>query len=252
MSEQEGNAPITNPQLIKEFSINSPKVVSRLIHTVFEEENALYIFPNLVGNYFMSEIIEIEVEGEEQYIWVTCPSEAEFRKNINSNQVYAVVSFADGVKIQFTGVKMELLPHGKVQALRLPMPARLVRLQRRNHARLLVDKELEDVLHIPEDVIQNYELIDISLGGCGMQVSGQPKDYQVGLIIRNATLHLNDGLKPIQVALIVRNIFVDTDGTGFTCLGCAMEMLNKSDETRFQKFILYNEQRQRKARRGSF
>lgn len=252
MSDPEAK-PITEPQLIKEYSVSNKKAVSRLIHSVFEEENALYIFPNLVGSHFISEILEIDDEDEnEQFIWATCPTEPSIRESLKPQQVYAVVSFSDAVKIQFTGANMQILPLGKIQALRLPMPNRVVRLQRRSHARLIADRELEELLTINDDVISTFELVDVSLGGCGISVPGTMKDYHVGLLINDATLNLKDGTKPIPVTLFVRNIYENEEDRVSICLGCSMKLTNKSDETRFQKFILHNEQRQRKARRNTY
>lgn len=177
---------------------------------------------------------------------VRYPYEKVLSANCNISTSYAMVSFPDGVKIQFSGIGILKSQFQGADALRIAIPKTIVRLQRRNYFRVMADEELNSQVKLVVPQVQgDTSLIDISLAGCGFTVSAPPQQYHPGEVLRDVRLTLPDGDSSMLVELVIRNIKPMFEQPDNIQLGCEMRTLERGAERRLQRFLLATERRQR-------
>ncbi|MCQ8897752.1 flagellar brake protein [Limnobacter humi] len=245
MSHSISIQPEFDPALLDEFALGSEPMVRKLLHTMLDDEHELYVFLKGTGVHFVTEILELD--WERGLLWLGTPYDKELAQGCNVYCEFTIVSFPDGVKVQFSGTGMVPDTFEAAAALRIAMPTSLVRLQRRNYFRVVADTELNRQVRLSVPGLQTlHGLLDISLAGVGMLVGKQP-DLESGHVFRNAQLTLPDGEGSMLVNLEVRNIKPQVDEPEQLQVGCEMTLLERGAERRLQRFLLATERRQRSA-----
>lgn len=249
----EPHYPEFNLEALKAFEIKSVPTIAQLLEQVLSEENELYVYTDMGNLHFVSEILGLETtEDNQQVLWVATPYDKGLLKNLDPESGFVIVTFPAGVKLQFSGKGMEFGEYSGIRALRLPIPDCVYRMQRRNHFRVLADEELMVHLKVAEPKLKgDFELVDLSIAGCGVSIEGTVQQYAVGQQFTSCQLFLPDGESEIEVGLVVRNIQTNPEDAQHVCLGCTMELQDKTDEYRLQRFLLATERRQR-ARQALF
>ena len=244
MSESTSIAPESDQKLLEEFRLSSLPTVRKLLNTIEEDEHELYVYLQQNNTQFVTEILNID--WTTNLIWLGTPYEKSLSMNCNSDTSYTMVSFPDGVKVQFSGMGILQSQYQNADALRIAIPKSLVRLQRRNYFRVMADEELnaQVKLEIPGAQGKVF-LIDISLAGCGFSMQGIPNQYQIGEVLKDVRMTLPDGIGSMLVELTVRNLKPLTDSPNQIQIGCEMKTLERGAERRMQRFLLATERRQR-------
>ncbi|MDH4394265.1 MAG: flagellar brake protein [Limnobacter sp.] len=244
-----GNSNITaitpefDSTLIREFSMSSPITIGKYLHNMQEEENEVYIYFNEGQQSFVTEILGMDLSNG--HVWLGRPYDKNLLSGLNEHTEFVAVAFPENIKLQFQckGILQSVYEGG--QALRIEVPKSMVRLQRRNYFRVMADEEMMAHLHIEDDGLKgDYELVDISLAGCGISVPTR-QQFKVGQIIASAKLVVPDGSPPLKVKLTVKNIKTNPDNNQDRCVGCEMILLIPKEESRLQRFLLAAERRQR-------
>jgi flagellar brake protein len=245
-SSNQHSTPITpefDSNLIREFSMSSPITIGKYLHTMQEEENEVYIYFNGGQQSFVTEILGMDLS--KGHVWLGRPYDKNLLSGMNEHTEFVAVAFPENIKLQFNckGIVQSTYEGG--QALRIEVPKSMVRLQRRNYFRVMADEEMMAHLHIEDEGFKgDYELVDISLAGCGISVPTR-QQFTVGQVIADAKLVLPDGAPPLKISLAIKNIKINPDNDQDRCLGCEMILLTPKDESRLQRFLLAAERRQR-------
>lgn len=245
MNHNTSIAPERDQKILEEFSMSAAPTLRKLITTIEEDEHEIYVYLLAGDTQFVTEILNIDWSAG--LIWLATPYEKSLSSGCNASSTYIMVSFPDGVKVQFAGVGILQSQYQGVEALRIAIPKTIVRLQRRNYFRVMADEELNAQvrLDIPFHE-QAASLIDISLAGCGLLVNGQPEqEYVAGMVIPDVRLTLPDGEGSMLVELTVRNIKPMVDDPNQFQVGCEMKTLERGADRRLQRFLLATERRQR-------
>jgi c-di-GMP-binding flagellar brake protein YcgR len=237
--------PETDPQRIDQFSIRSSPMVQKLVNTIVSQEYEVYVFTQ-DGSHFVSEVLGLD--WKQGLIWIGTPYEKNLAKKCNGQTPYILVSFPDGIKVQFSGMGLVHTQYEGAEAICLEIPTVIVRLQQRNFFRVIADDELNRQISITIPGLPDPEnIVDISLAGCGMMLRKHP-DLTIGSILKNARLQLPDGNGSIFIDLEVRNLYPLHDTPELVQVGCEMRLVKRTDEHRLQRFLLSTERRQRAAR----
>ncbi|HEX4856094.1 MAG TPA: flagellar regulator YcgR PilZN domain-containing protein [Limnobacter sp.] len=245
MSQSTSIAPERDPALLQEFSLNSPPTLRKLWNTIEQEEHEIYVHLQSGDDvHFVTEVLNIDWDSG--LIWLGTPYDKKLSSDCSASTPYIMVSFPDGVKVQFAGVGILQSQYQGADALRIAIPKTMVRLQRRNYFRVMADDELnaQVKLEIPS-AASPVELMDISLAGCGIYLPGVPSKFMLGDIIPDVRLSLPDGGGSMLVELIVRNIKPSQFHNDMVQLGCEMKTLERGGDRRLQRFLLATERRQR-------
>lgn len=161
----------------------------------------------------------------------------------------------DGVSITFKAGAMRLEEYDSLPALRLEIPERLVRLQRREHFRvaLPVANPVKCVVPMgpgPDGKARpsaQARLIDISCGGVALAgAAGSGLEAEPGEMLKECKILLPDE-KPLIATLEVRNKAEIrlTNGAMQTRLGCRFVDLGKDMTAMLQRFVMQVERERR-------
>lgn len=244
MSQNTSIAPERDQKLLQEFSLSAAPTVRKLLTSIEDDEHEIYVHLQADHTQFVTEILNIDWNAG--LIWLGTPYEKSLSANCSANTAYVMISFPDGVKIQFAGIGILQSEYQNADALRIAIPKSVVRLQRRNYFRVMADEELNSQVKLDVPSTQGTaSLIDISLAGCGFTVPGKPSFHKSGDLLKDVRLTLPDGEGSMLVELVIRNVKGLIDEPNLVQLGCEMKMLEKGAERRLQRLLLATERRQR-------
>lgn len=244
MSQSTSIAPERDQKLLEEFSLSAEPTVRKLLNTIEGDEHELYVYLQADHTHFVTEILSIDWKAG--LMWLGTPYEKSLSAQCNSSTAYVMVSFPDGVKVQFAGIGILQSEYQGADALRIAIPKSIVRLQRRNYFRVVADEELNSQVKLEIPAVQaQASLIDISLAGIGFTIQTVASQHERGEIMKDVRLTLPDGEGSMLVELEVRNIKTMNDNPELVQLGCEMKMLDRGAERRLQRFLLATERRQR-------
>jgi flagellar brake protein len=157
----------------------------------------------------------------------------------------------DGVKVLFSATAMERAPFEGRPAFRMPIPAAILKMQRREYYRMVtpVLNPLKCLIKSISGLVETT-VVDISVGGVGVLGYTQDIDLLVGHVYPGCRIDLHEG-EPVIASIGIRSHFLVTLKNGLTNhrAGCQFIDLPASEETRIQKYIL-DKQRELKARLG--
>ena len=146
----------------------------------------------------------------------------------------------DGIRVQFTGIEPKRFCWGDEEAFWVPLPERIVRMQRRDCYR----NELPVVNTIRVQLsdengtnLGNWPLHDLSVGGLGASVADAPH-MNIGDSIEHVVIWISEK-KRIECAGIVRHISqTDRQGKGRCRVGMEFVNLPHTMEVAIQRYII--------------
>jgi c-di-GMP-binding flagellar brake protein YcgR len=236
-------SPESDTEVLKQFELSAQPTVHALLKTIRDEECELYVF--LVENekQFVTEVLNID--WNKNVVWLGTPYNKRLSTQCSQETRYAIVSFPDGVKIQFNGTGMEQEEYQGAEALKISLPHTMARLQRREYFRVMADEELNHQVrvHVP-CLPMDPKLVDLSLAGCGLLCYRHPS-LQAGNILRDVRIDLMDGEESILMELHVKNLKNIADDPQHIQVGCELKLIQRGSERRLQRFLLATERRQR-------
>ena len=192
MSQSTSIAPERDQKLLEEFSLSAEPTVRKLLNTIEGDEHELYVYLQADHTHFVTEILSIDWKAG--LMWLGTPYEKSLSAHCNASTAYVMVSFPDGVKVQFAGIGILQSQYQGADALRIAIPKSIVRLQRRNYFRVVADEELNSQVKLEIPALQaQASLIDISLAGIGFTIQTVASQHERGEILKDVRLTLADG-----------------------------------------------------------
>lgn len=179
--------------------------------------------------------------------------DVEANKKLPGSPSCVFVSHLNGIRVQFSGAGAQRFSWGGADAFWVPLPERVVRLQRRESYRILlpVAKPLMIQLYGHDDKLAaEWAGHDLSVGGLGMNTIGAPK-YVAGDVIPRLVLALPK-VKPIDCAATVRHVTQLSergDGARFR-VGVSFDTLPPGSGVAIQRYIIKIEHERRKIARA--
>ncbi len=154
----------------------------------------------------------------------------------------------DGIRVQFTAIDPKRFWWGDEEAFWVPLPDRIVRMQRRDSYR----NELPVVNPIRVQLtdktgtsLGDWPLHDLSVGGFGANVNGEPH-IKPGDFIAHVVIWISDR-KRLDCAGIVRHVsLIDRQGKGRYRVGIEFVDLPHKMEVAIQRYIIKIEYERRK------
>jgi c-di-GMP-binding flagellar brake protein YcgR len=160
-------------------------------------------------------------------------------------------STQDGVKVLFSAASVRKTSHEGQAAFAVPIPATLLKMQRREYYRMMTPmlNPLKCQIQGPNGPVET-NVVDISVGGLGVLAHPQGIDLVVGQVYPGCRIDVREG-GPVIASIAIRSHFLVTLKNGHTShrVGCQFIDLPASEEARLQKYIL-DKQRELKARPG--
>jgi c-di-GMP-binding flagellar brake protein YcgR len=151
-----------------------------------------------------------------------------------------MIALPDGIRVQFSGQKPERFMWGDEEAFWVPLPDRIIRLQRRDTFRnqLPIANPIKVKLYDDQQSrIAEWNLHDLSVGGFGAIADGHPK-LNVGDTIAHARFQL-DAKHTLDCICKVRHItLIDKSKNGRYQVGFSFEKLPHNMEVAVSRLII--------------
>lgn len=189
------------------YQISSPREIQLILHAVAQKKSVAILYFNDEQHFIKSVLLAANKQG----IWLDVgPSEEDNEALLLSDNV-TLVTMHQGAKVQFSCTNFELAIYASHPAFFCPLPARMVRLQRRDYFRLPIpaDAPLKCVIppqsEIPAQPVA-ITIMDISVGGVALVCREQGVQLEEGEIYPDCKIDL-PGIGTLTATIQVKNLF---------------------------------------------
>ncbi|MBK8323354.1 MAG: flagellar brake protein [Betaproteobacteria bacterium] len=218
------------------FLVRGVAEILALLRGIRHAESLVTAYAGGAGEFFASTILAVDaLPGEfllEAGPGTVLPETA---------QMLTVVTFLDNVKVQFEAAMLGTVGHEGQRALRMRVPSRVLRLQRRESFRVETPPLRAPVCRIPADGGRpelEIRVADVSCGGIALALAPGDVRLEPGDILRGCLLEL-PGLTPIAVSIEARHADrpAKTPVAGLRTCGCRFVDLPGPAETQIQRYV---------------
>lgn len=232
------------------YLLHSRGEIEFLLRAIIKSADLITAYFNQGSDFVLTALLAIDDEG---IVLDYGASTAMNRKALSAGKLILIATH-DRVKIQFSVPWVKEVRHEGRPAFRAPMPAQILRLQRREYYRLTapVARPLKCtlVLVLPGGERRTVEaqVVDISGGGIAVMAPPSGFEFAIDQEFESCALDLPDaGL--IRARLKVRNVFevVLRNGARVKRSGCQFMNLPGTMINKIERYIM-NMERERKAR----
>ena len=224
------------------FQIESRREIISLLRGFKEQNQLISIMINGGSEIFISSILEVD-DANNIVIFDSAPGD-------NANQLIVEASnvFFDGlldrINIQFASSKLQRTTFEGRSALQMPIPANVIRLQRRENYRINTPVSNPVRVSIPLTLNENLEiikfsLVDISCGGVAVLDDKKVLDINPNVIYSECQIDI-PGIDIIDLTLEIRNSqdLILLNGKTNRRIGCAFIDLSSRTLATVQRYIM--------------
>lgn len=185
----------------------------------------------------------LHVDAEFEEVIFDEPADVELRARLLAAPHAVFVAFLDHVKLQFAARRVAETRHEGRPALRVRLPAELLRLQRRDFYRVQPAHTRPAKCLVPYGAeagaeARQYEslrVIDVSVGGVAVLTYPHEFELPIGRVIENCFVDL-PGVGSFGVSIIVRHVADKNEGDLHRC-GCEFVDLPPATRVMLQRYI---------------
>jgi c-di-GMP-binding flagellar brake protein YcgR len=191
----------------RNFLILNPGEIKHILQTVCERKARCALYYDNGKRFFLTVLLAVNDKG----IWIDPALDARDNQHITNSDEIVFVSSHNRTKIQFVTGEVFQSANINNNAIFLPLPQHLLRLQRREFYRLetgarnpvkCVIRPVEHLRHIRHELA----VADISLGGLALVSREQELELKPGNIYQNCEIELPE-VGTVTTTLQVKNTF---------------------------------------------
>ncbi|MBL8481559.1 MAG: flagellar brake protein [Rhodocyclaceae bacterium] len=241
----EDDAPLLRFELMQaddygRFFLSNRNEVLFYLRAMMQKRAMLSLFMGRGSNSFLTSLLDID--EAHATLMFDAPRDMQLAERASTQRPLVFVTSLDKVKVQFQVDTLALSSFQGHPALRTPMPARMLRLQRREYYRLVLPATHPLKCTIPlQDGKSTVEMqvLDISAGGVAIVTppSGLPFDPEI--VYPDCQVQLPE-VGTVVASLQVRNVFSVTLKNGQTVkrAGCQFVELSSTMSALIQRYIM--------------
>lgn len=229
-----------------EYLVTNPKEIVSILQTIAQRKSRVALYYNEGVSMVLTMILAVDEHG----VWVDAASNPLDNRLIERSKRIIFVSTHNQAKVQFVASGATLLTYDNAPAFLLPLPRKLLRLQRRDYYRLVtpetealkcVIRPLPDKEHIRQEIT----VMDISIGGVALVCEETGVELTPGKVYKNCEIDL-PGLGMISTTIEVKNTFEITDRKGKVKRRAGCVFVNPSGPTTMllQRYVAQMQQQQ--------
>jgi c-di-GMP-binding flagellar brake protein YcgR len=230
------------------YTLRSRLEILSLLYAVAERRAAVTIhFPGGAG-FIVSSLLHVNPQFEELVFDVGADPDANSRLLGSSRMT--LVMWLDGVKLQFPAQSAEPTSYQGLPALRIRVPAEMLRLQRREYfrARIPLASPLHARLPLPEGEAK-ARVLDISVGGVAIVMPEHAPLLPIGTLLRPCRMELPD-YGELVAGLEIRNDMATAERAAKAHrYGCRFMNLPRQAIAAIQRFIMKLERERARSER---
>ena len=222
-----------------EYRVGSRVEVIRALRGLIQHRAPVNAFFNQDNDMILTAVIAVDADNDIVYLDYGA-NEAMNRRMIGD--VVTFMSSAGSVKLQFEGSRLTVGMYEGMPAFRMPVPTKMLLLQRREYHRVdtPIANPLICTIPTPDGNALKMPLADISVGGISLLIGDSKADeiFEKGMVIPSCKLIIPEA-GMLDVTLNVQAFFPITrkDGTKVPHMGCAFVDLRLPMETAIQRYI---------------
>lgn len=248
--DKQGNRhDILDPDAFPDFVIRDRREILHLCKSMLDKRTLMsaYIDRN---TSFVTAVLGID--ADEQTLILDTSPDAELNERTTSATELVCVTRLDGIRLQFTVTTPERALDQGVAVWRVPLPASVLRLQRREFFRQTVPmaNAVSCVIVVTDGPGSQRSIpirvLDISNGGVAVLVPPDDIDFSPGREFDQCVISIPEQA-PVTVKLRVRNLFHVSNRTGHAALraGCEFYDIPRKFMTQVQRYIFQIERDRR-------
>jgi c-di-GMP-binding flagellar brake protein YcgR len=197
-----------------DFTIGNPKEILSVFRTIVTRRSRVALYYNDDNSMVLTLLSAVDEKG----MWVDASSINQDNRSIELNNRIVFVSSHNQAKVQWVSTETILGKYENSPAFFLPLPKKILRLQRRDYYRLLTPEPhpLSCIIHSePKQphLDQEVTVMDISIGGVALVCAENGVELQPGTTYPDCEIEL-PGIETITTTIQVKNTFKVTDAEG--------------------------------------
>lgn len=239
-----------------DYHLHSQAQILAILRSLKDTNSHITLYFNNADDFLITTLFSVDEEAEKVVLHMGANATVN-KMAVLTDKLFAI-SHLDKIRIQFVlrGLKSALY-RGR-QCFLADIPETLLRLQRREHFRLVIPARTPVNCRIPIPApesggdaaprIVEVEVVDISGGGLGFSMPAEDADFEVNMVFENCEIDLPNG-NTIVTSIRIRSIFdvPRHDGSVNKRAGCDFVNLVGPRLSMLQRYIIM-EERERKAR----
>lgn len=234
---------------LERFAVYSRVEVLALLRQLIEHGVLTNVYYDQGGSFFLTALLAVNPEFEELVV-DAAPDRAVQRRLLESKRL-VFVAFVQGVKLQFEAARAEATTFDDRPALRVRLPERVIRMQRREFFRVrpLASRPVHCRVHDAEkNETTTWRVLDVSGGGVALACPSGERPFTLGMELHDCVIEF-PAEGTIAAALRVRSIEL-TPREGESRVGCEFVSIAPQARLALQRFINRVEAEHRKSAAG--
>ena len=220
----------------KDFLIHSKIEIQNILQTVCKHNTRSALYYDDRKSFFLTMLLGVNAEG----IWIDPASRpADNRRILNSDEL-VFVSTHNQTKIQFLANDPWQVSYENNEAIFLPLPRQLLRLQRRDYYRLaaLPQHPLKCVLKPAMNRSRIMQVMDISEAGLSLECHEKDVELKPGNIYPDCEIDLPD-VGTLTATIQIKNTFeiIGRSGKINRRAGCVFVKPDKLTTLPLQRYV---------------
>jgi c-di-GMP-binding flagellar brake protein YcgR len=244
-------SPFPEPEspALERYAVYSRVEVVSLLRQLNENGVLINVYYDSAGSFFLTALLSINPDFEE--VVIDGASDDVVQRRLLESRRLVFVAFIEGVKVQFEAPRAESTTYEGRLALRVRLPERVMRMQRREFFRVrpLASRPVSCRVHgVPANETTTWRVLDISGGGMALASGGEEPPFSIGMELPDCEIEFA-GEGAIAAGLRVRSIELG-QREGEQRIGCEFVHIAPQARLVLQRFINRVEAEHRKAAGG--
>lgn len=190
--------PFPEPEspVLERFAVYSRFEVIGLLRQLIENGVLTNVYHDPAGKFFLTALLAVNPDFEELVV-DAAPDEDVQRRVLESHRL-TFVAFVSGVKLQFEAARAEATTFDGRPALRVRLPERVIRMQRREFFRVrpLAGRPVTCRINdLPDEADTTWQVLDISGGGLALACRGDKVPFVLGMELADCEIDFAGGAK---------------------------------------------------------
>lgn len=226
------------------FLIHSKREIQFVLHGIAQKGSRIVLYYDEGNSFILTTALAVDNQG----LWLEPgPTHKDTLRLAKSKKIIFISSHQQ-VKVQFVSHHAESVLFKNTNAIYLPLPDTLLRLQRRDYYRLVTPAVHPLKCSIPgahQHFSQKREMVimDISSGGIALVCETEDTELVPGKVYPDCKIPLPDETTIIAAIQVMNNFVVTTpSGSTYKRAGCQFVNLDGKMEIQLQRYITQQQQ----------
>lgn len=204
---------------MQRFAVRAAADVAGLMHALRRQAVPLNAYFDDGGVFDVAAVLEVDEDAGT--VILRSPEDDHRRSRLLAARAVTFVGFLEAMKLQFNAAGARAATYAGQPAMTVPMPAQILRIERRGSPRLSLRTGRPTVCRIPlaDGTFEPLRVLDIGAGGLAVLTYPERIELTVGVEIAGCRLDL-PGIGGTDVRLRVRHVGPLSGEGSAWCCGC--------------------------------